>query len=144
MRRATATRPPRSRVCSRRSRAPRACSGTSASWEARRPTSSRASARSSCATGGSSMPSKAERYVESLSPWPGDGFGVDRIKALLAELGDPQLRYPAIHIVGTNGKSTVTRTTEELLTRDGLAVGAYLSPHVRSWSERIRVRGDEA
>jgi dihydrofolate synthase/folylpolyglutamate synthase len=83
-------------------------------------------------------------YVESLSPWPKDGFGLDRIKALLAELGDPQLSYPSIHVVGTNGKSTVTRTTEELLARSGLTVGAYLSPHVRSWSERIRVRGREA
>jgi dihydrofolate synthase / folylpolyglutamate synthase len=86
----------------------------------------------------------AVSYVESLSPWPKDGFGLDRIKALLAELGDPQLRYPAIHVVGTNGKSTVTRTAEEMLAREGLAVGAYLSPHVRGWSERIRVRGEEA
>jgi dihydrofolate synthase/folylpolyglutamate synthase len=46
--------------------------------------------------------------------------------------------------VGTNGKSTVTRTTEALLTGAGLAVGAYLSPHVLGWSERIRVRGEEA
>jgi dihydrofolate synthase / folylpolyglutamate synthase len=89
------------------------------------------------------MPSVSE-YVESLSPWPKDGFGLERIKALLAELGDPQLRYPSIHVVGTNGKSTVTRTTEELLAQSGLAVGAYLSPHVRAWSERIRVRGAEA
>jgi dihydrofolate synthase / folylpolyglutamate synthase len=90
------------------------------------------------------MPSAGSDYVESLSPWPKDGFGLDRINALLAELGDPQLRYPAIHIVGTNGKSTVARTTDELLSREGLAVGTYLSPHVRSWSERIRVRGQEA
>jgi dihydrofolate synthase/folylpolyglutamate synthase len=83
-------------------------------------------------------------YVESLSPWPKDGFGLERIKALLAELGDPQLRYPSIHIVGTNGKSTVTRTIEALLSAAGLCVGAYLSPHVRGWSERIRVRGEEA
>jgi len=83
-------------------------------------------------------------YVESLSPWPKDGFGLDRIKALLGELGEPQLRYPSIHVVGTNGKSTVTRTTEELLAREGLAVGAYVSPHIRGWSERIRVRGEEA
>jgi dihydrofolate synthase / folylpolyglutamate synthase len=86
----------------------------------------------------------AVSYVESLSPWPEGGFGLDRINALLAELGDPQLRYPSIHVVGTNGKSTVTRTTEELLGAAGLAVGAYLSPHVRGWSERIRVRGEEA
>jgi dihydrofolate synthase/folylpolyglutamate synthase len=83
-------------------------------------------------------------YVESLSPWPKDGFGLDRIEALLAELGRPQLRYPSIHVVGTNGKSTVTRTIEELLAQSGLAVGAYLSPHVRAWSERIRVRGSDA
>jgi dihydrofolate synthase/folylpolyglutamate synthase len=83
-------------------------------------------------------------YVESLSPWPKDGFGLDRIKALLAELDEPQLRYPAVHVVGTNGKSTVTRTTEELLARAGLAVGAYVSPHIRGWRERIRVRGEEA
>ena len=89
------------------------------------------------------MPSAVE-FVESLSPWPKDGFGLERIKALLARLGDPQLRYPSIHVVGTNGKSTVTRTTEALLARAGLAVGAYLSPHVRGWGERIRVRGEEA
>jgi dihydrofolate synthase / folylpolyglutamate synthase len=83
-------------------------------------------------------------YIESLSPWPKDGFGIGRIKALLEELGEPQLRYPSIHVVGTNGKSTVTRTIEELLAQAGLAVGAYLSPHVRGWSERIRVRGEEA
>jgi dihydrofolate synthase / folylpolyglutamate synthase len=86
----------------------------------------------------------ATEYLESLSPWPKDGFGLGRIKALLEELGEPQLRYPSIHVVGTNGKSTVTRTIEELLAQAGLAVGAYLSPHVCGWSERIRVRGEEA
>jgi dihydrofolate synthase/folylpolyglutamate synthase len=86
----------------------------------------------------------ATEYVESLSPWPKDGFGLGRIKALLAELGEPQLRYPSIHVVGTNGKSTVTRTIEALLAREGLTVGAFVSPHVRGWSERIRVREEEA
>jgi dihydrofolate synthase / folylpolyglutamate synthase len=83
-------------------------------------------------------------YVESLSPWPKDGFGLDRIRALLRELGDPQLRYPSIHVVGTNGKSTVTRTIEALLAKEGVVVGAYLSPHVRGWSERIRVNDRES
>ena len=89
------------------------------------------------------MPSAID-YLESLSPWPDDGFGLDRINGLLADLGDPQLRYPAIHVVGTNGKSTVARTIEELLAQRGLAVGTFLSPHIRRWSERIRVRGEEA
>jgi dihydrofolate synthase / folylpolyglutamate synthase len=96
------------------------------------------------ATQGSTNVTDQTAYVESLSPWPKDGFGLDRITALLRELGDPQVRYPSIHVVGTNGKSTVTRTTEALLAQEGLAVGAYLSPHVRSWSERIRVRNTEA
>jgi dihydrofolate synthase/folylpolyglutamate synthase len=47
-------------------------------------------------------------------------------------------------VVGTNGKSTTTRKVEELLRGSGLRVGAYLSPHVRSWAERIRVDGAEA
>jgi dihydrofolate synthase/folylpolyglutamate synthase len=64
--------------------------------------------------------------------------------ALLAALGDPQLAYPAIHVVGTNGKSTATRTIEALLSADGLAVGSTVSPHVSGWAERIRVRGREA
>jgi dihydrofolate synthase/folylpolyglutamate synthase len=64
--------------------------------------------------------------------------------ALMSELGDPQERFPAIHVVGTNGKSTTTRLIEALLVDAGLSVGAYLSPHVRGWSERIRVGGEEA
>ncbi len=82
-------------------------------------------------------------WIESLSPWP-EEFGLDRIRRLLRDLGDPQTRYPSIHVVGSNGKGTTTRTIEELLAREGLRVGAYLSPHVRSWSERIRVGGEEA
>jgi dihydrofolate synthase / folylpolyglutamate synthase len=84
------------------------------------------------------------RWVESLSPWPEDGFGTERMRTLLRELGDPQERFPAIHVVGTNGKSTTTRLTEALLLDGGLSVGAYTSPHVRGWNERIRVRGEEA
>ena len=64
--------------------------------------------------------------------------------ALLRELGDPQDRFPAIHVVGTNGKSTTARLTETLLLDAGLAVGSYLSPHVGGWSERIRIGGEEA
>jgi dihydrofolate synthase/folylpolyglutamate synthase len=88
------------------------------------------------------MPSAVE-WVESLEVWP-EEFGLGRMRVLLDALGEPQLRYPSVHVVGTNGKSTATRTIEEHLAAAGLAVGAYLSPHVRGWSERIRVRGEEA
>jgi dihydrofolate synthase / folylpolyglutamate synthase len=98
--------------------------------------------RSSPATGASSMPS-AVSWLESLSPWP-EEFGLGRIRALLARLEDPQLSYPSIHVVGTNGKTTTARMLEAVLQREGLTVGTYTSPHVLGWSERIRVDGAEA
>ena len=85
----------------------------------------------------------AVEWLDVLSPWPRDGFGLERMRALLAELGDPQHAYPAIHVVGTNGKSTATVTIEQLLLSEGLSVGSTISPHVARWSERIRVDGEE-
>ncbi len=88
------------------------------------------------------MPSQVD-WLAGLSPWPKE-FGLGRMRTLLAALGDPQLAYPAIHVVGTNGKSAATRTIEALLLAEGLSAGATVSPHVRSWAERIRVDGEEA
>ena len=82
-------------------------------------------------------------WLESLSPWP-EEFGLGRMGALLAELGEPQRAYPAIHVVGTNGKSTATRRAAAFLAREGLSVGAYTSPHVSGWAERIQVDGEDA
>ena len=78
----------------------------------------------------------ATDWVASLSPWP-EEFGLGRMRALLARLGDPQDAYPAVHVVGTNGKSTATRTIAELLRGEGLRAGAYTSPHVSGWHERL-------
>jgi dihydrofolate synthase/folylpolyglutamate synthase len=83
-------------------------------------------------------------WLEGLSPWPTDGFGLERMHALLAELGHPETGLPAVHVVGTNGKSTTTRMVEALLLAGGRRAGAFLSPHVCSWAERIRVEGEEA
>ncbi|HEU5264898.1 MAG TPA: Mur ligase family protein [Gaiellaceae bacterium] len=82
-------------------------------------------------------------WLDALSPWPRE-FGLEGMRALLAELGDPQDAYPSIHVVGTNGKSTATVTIEQLLLSEGLAVGSTISPHVADWSERIRLNGEEA
>ena len=82
-------------------------------------------------------------WLESLSPWPAE-FGLGRMRALLAEIGQPERAYPAIHVVGTNGKSTVTRRAAAFLEREGLRAGAYTSPHVSGWSERIQVGGEDA
>jgi dihydrofolate synthase/folylpolyglutamate synthase len=88
------------------------------------------------------MPSASD-WLESLSPWP-EEFGLGRMHALLAELGEPQRDLRAIHVVGTNGKSTATRRAAAFLLRGGLSVGAYTSPHVTGWSERIQVDGGDA
>src|SRR6476659_9963267 len=135
-------RRPRSSACAKRSSARRRCWRMSGSSKTRRLTSSRPSARSSPSTGASSMSSQTE-FIESLSPWP-EEFGLGRMRELLAELGEPQRAYPAIHVVGTNGKSTATRRAAAFLAREGLSVGAYTSPHVSAWSERIQVDGVDA
>ena len=54
-------------------------------------------------------------------PWPAEEFGLERMRALLAELGDPQRAFPAIHVVGTNGKSTTTRAIDGAAPRRGAA-----------------------
>jgi dihydrofolate synthase / folylpolyglutamate synthase len=71
-------------------------------------------------------------WLESLSPWPVDGFGTDRMRALLDRLGNPQRTFDAVHVVGTKGKSTATR-------RIARTIGgpAYTSPHVEGWHERL-------
>jgi dihydrofolate synthase / folylpolyglutamate synthase len=81
------------------------------------------------------MPSPTE-WLEGLSPWPKE-FGLGRMHALLERLGHPERAFPAIHVVGTNGKSTATLMTAALLRVEGLRVGAYVSPHVRGWHERL-------
>jgi dihydrofolate synthase/folylpolyglutamate synthase len=86
------------------------------------------------------MPSQTD-WIESLSPWP-EEFGLGRMRELLLQLGEPQRAYRAIHVVGTNGKSTATRRAAAFLGREGLRVGAYTSPHVADWSERIQVDGE--
>ena len=85
----------------------------------------------------------ATDWVASLSPWP-EEFGLDRMRELLDRLGHPERRYAAIHVVGTNGKSTATRTIAALLHAEGRRAGAYTSPHVSGWAERIWVNGAEA
>jgi dihydrofolate synthase/folylpolyglutamate synthase len=85
----------------------------------------------------------ATDWVASLSPWP-EEFGLDGMRALLDRLGNPERRYPAIHVVGTNGKSTATRTIAALVHAEGRSAGAYTSPHVSGWSERIWIDGAEA
>ncbi len=79
-------------------------------------------------------------YLESLAAF-GMRPGLERVSALLERLGRPQDAYRVIHVVGTNGKSSTTRYCEALLRGHGHRSGAYLSPHISGWSERVVVDG---
>jgi len=65
------------------------------------------------------------------------------MRALSTLLGLPQHRFASIHVVGTNGKSSVTRMIAALLEAHGVSAGACVSPHAARWSERVLVRGEE-
>ena len=67
---------------------------------------------------------------------------LERISALLQYLGSPQLEYPAVHLTGTNGKTTATRMVTELLATVGLMVGSTTSPHLERVNERIMFNGE--
>jgi dihydrofolate synthase/folylpolyglutamate synthase len=64
------------------------------------------------------------------------------MRRLCTLLGMPQNRFASIHVVGTNGKTSVTRMTAALLEAHGVSTGAYLSPHIHSWRERVMIRGE--
>jgi dihydrofolate synthase / folylpolyglutamate synthase len=65
------------------------------------------------------------------------------MRKLTTALGLPQHRFASIHVVGTNGKSSVTRMTAALLEAHGLKTGALVSPHSDRWSQRTLIGGEE-
>jgi dihydrofolate synthase/folylpolyglutamate synthase len=66
---------------------------------------------------------------------------LDRIRAVMELLGDPQRTFPVIHVTGTNGKTSTSRIIEALLRELGLNTGRFTSPHLHSMTERIAVGG---
>jgi len=66
-------------------------------------------------------------------------FSLDEIRVLLEALGNPQKRFPAVLIAGTNGKGSTASTLASILTAAGLRTGLYTSPHLARANERIRL-----
>jgi dihydrofolate synthase/folylpolyglutamate synthase len=85
--------------------------------------------------------SRVERLMEARGPAHIEP-GLARIEAVLHLLGDPQRAYPAIHIGGTNGKTSTARMAEALLRATGLRTGRYTSPHLEVVTERISIDGE--
>ena len=83
---------------------------------------------------------RAEEHLLGLELF-GMRFGLGRMRRLLLALGSPQEAFGSVHVVGTNGKSSTTRMTAALLEAHGARTGAFLSPHLTSFAERIRLGG---
>ena len=85
---------------------------------------------------------QAERQLRSLELF-GMRFGLDRMRRMMTVLGSPERSFEAIHVLGTNGKSSTTRMTAAIVQGHGLRTGTYLSPHLVSYRERILIDGRE-
>ena len=81
---------------------------------------------------------RAEDHLLSLELF-GMKFGLERMRRLLTALGSPQQAFTAIHVVGTNGKSSTVRMAAAILEAHGVRTGSYLSPHLATFAERIRI-----
>ena len=79
-----------------------------------------------------------------IKRWPENKIEptLDRIAALTDLLGSPQLSYPTIHIAGTNGKTTISRMIDALMSELGYRTGRFTSPHLESFLERISIKGN--
>ena len=69
-------------------------------------------------------------------------FNLDRMFALMEELGNPQTKYPVIHVAGTKGKGSVSALCASALGAGGYMVGLYTSPHLLDYCERIQANGE--
>ena len=76
------------------------------------------------------------QFLDNLTRF-GIKLGLEPIKGLLAELGNPQERYKSIQVAGTNGKGSVASFIASILTESGYKVGLYTSPHLLEPTERI-------
>jgi len=68
-------------------------------------------------------------------------FNLDRMFALMEALGNPQVKYPIIHVAGTKGKGSVSALCASGLKFAGLKAGLYSSPHLLDYTERIQING---
>ena len=81
---------------------------------------------------------RAEDHLRSLELF-GMRFGLHRMHALCAELGDPERAFDSIQVLGTNGKSSTTRMIAAILARHGLRTASYTSPHLVDYRERVEI-----
>ena len=83
---------------------------------------------------------EARVYLDHVSKY-GSVLGLDSIKSLLGELGNPQKDLKFIHIAGTNGKGSILAGLSGILQQAGYRTGRYCSPTVMGYMERFQVDG---
>ena len=81
-------------------------------------------------------------YLYGLRKY-GMKFGLDNITRLMSALGNPQRSFRSIHVAGTNGKGSTSAMLESILRTGGAKTGLFTSPHLVSFTERIRINGKE-
>ena len=84
---------------------------------------------------------EAIEYIHSLEKF-GIKPGLERIKALLDILGNPQDKLKVIHVAGTNGKGSTSTMISNILIKNGFNTGLYISPYVTDFRERIQLNGN--
>lgn len=84
---------------------------------------------------------EARDWLDSLGEFHME-FGLDRVRAILAELGNPERFARVIHVAGTNGKGMTCAYAASMLRHDGVKVGLYTSPHLSRPNERIAISGE--
>ena len=67
--------------------------------------------------------------------------GLERIDKMVDYLGNPHNKFQSIHIAGTNGKGSTAHLIASVFQQSGYKVGLYTSPHLKDFSERVRVDG---
>jgi len=82
---------------------------------------------------------EALAWLYALEAARGMDFKLERVALALKNLGDPQARYPCIHVAGTNGKGSVSAMMHAVFGAAGYRTGLYTSPHLVSFPERICV-----
>lgn len=93
---------------------------------------------------------KAMKFLRSLSDYEhlrivrynSDNFNLDRMRALLKKLGNPQDQFRSVHIAGTKGKGSTCAMVAAMLEANGYKVGVYSSPHLIDVRERIVINGE--
>ena len=94
------------------------------------------------------MKMKEGEFMQTVREWILDRmkykrkYGLERMRAIMSLLGNPQDDYPIIHVTGTNGKGSTIAMLSSLFVHHGQKVGAFVSPHLIDYTDRFLINGN--